>query len=514
VAKIKFGYLEEHTLKVTYCASPVLSIREFNMANRILTENLLRNDKLDVGFDYSILDCYLKHDREAFASGSSIDHPYRFSPSLWKEALRMYFASSKYSKIFGDNMKTDIILMSCQASWFDYPFIAELLKKGYRLVLGGTNFTMGRTPEWVKDKLLKLGVNQKHLNNFIIVEGIVDLSTDLHKIIKDWKHTKIIENNFPTVWECEWDYLYGIKKIITSSVGMNMRSESVANDFNNVTFLLNNYCWWGKCAFCGFHLQNKMPFEHGVEAEMIAQNIINTTRRLDTNRIYFSNDYFSFTRKVKKILEIINKHDEYRINCYTGILALKNKEYLHNINKYRLKYLKVGLEAGTDFALSKLNKGYDVSDVDETIRNMGSILDKDVEVTFHSITDSPQRNEDEIKKNYNNLIRWRDYLRKCGIRTNVVATSYAILSEINEERCIDNIYIKPCSEEECESGRVKFLKTMRKTFGEDIIDRRGEDQLVPFNRISTDGKVLHTDFEVLPEETLIKLYGGKNWGWE
>ena len=158
-----------------------------------------------------------------------------------------------------------------------------------------------------------------------------------------------------------------------------------------------------------------------------------------------------------------------------------------------------------------LNKGYGVAEVDDTVEKMSKILNKDVEITLHSIVDSPQRSRDEIRQNYNNFLRWRDTLRESGIHTNVVASSYAIIEEVNDDKCIDNVFIQPCEIDEAQSGRIKFLNELRNSFG-DVVNLKSYDHVVPFNRIGFNGETLPTDFEVVPEETLDELYN-KNWGW-
>ena len=59
---------------------------------------------------------------------------------------------------------------------------------------------LARLKNLVTNLLLKMGVKQKYIKNFIIVRGLADLTTDLHKIIKDWKHYDIIEND-PQNWQ-------------------------------------------------------------------------------------------------------------------------------------------------------------------------------------------------------------------------------------------------------------------------------------------------------------------------
>lgn len=501
----------EKAMEITYCNSPILAVKEFPMATRILTENILRDDRLDLKSNYSALECYKKYDDQSYASEGMIDHPMHYTTSMWKESLRLYLSSYYFPEKFVDSIKTDIVLMSCNSNFYDYPFIVELLNRGIKVVLGGTNFMFWRTPEFVTNLLLDMGVKEKYIKNFIIVEGLVDLTTDLYKIIKEWKHCKITENDFSTVWDCEIDYFQFILNSVCSILNLDMKSDKVSENYNNVIFLTNNLCWWGKCAFCGFTLQPEMDFNRNASPEKIASNIINTMKRFKSNRIYFCNDYFIFSKKHKNMLEIINANGDYRINCFTGIQMLNREDYLENINRYNFKYLKVGLEAGTDFALNRLNKGYTVSKVDETISKMKRILDKDVEVTFNSIVDSPQTSKGQIIENYNNIIRWRNELRDAGIKSNVVANSFAIIDGINEDRCVDNNYIRLCGIDEAESGRIKIFRELRKVFGE-VIDLKSYDHYMPFNRYDKDGKMLLSDIEILPIDTIKNLYYTQ-WGW-
>lgn len=492
-------------MKVTYCASPVLAIREFTMGNRILTSNLLRNDKLDVEFNYSALDCYKKFDAMAYEEIKQMKHGFSYSHALCKETIRLYMSSYYYPKEFINHFNTDIILMSCISNWFDYPFIVELLNSGFKLVLGGTNFRLWRTTEFITNLLLNMGVKEKYIKNFIIVKGLVDLKTDLHEIIKNWKHCEITENDLSTVWDGTDDYLQNIKSIICSILNLDMKKKG-HDSFYNITFLTNNECWWGKCAFCGFGLQPKMNFDENVNAEVIAKNIINTVKKFNGDKIYFSNDYFQFTKKHKKILEIIKENGINRINCFTGIKMMQDEKYLENCNKYNFKYLKVGLESGTDFSLSRLNKGYGEEDVEDAISKMKRILNKDTEVILHSIPDSPQISKKEVKRNYENILAWRNELRDAGITTNVVASSLSIIDEVNAHNLVDNEFIKPCAIDDAQSGRVKILNELRNTFGE-IIDIRSFDHLVPFNRYDRDGNIMKTDFEIVSDDILYELYG-------
>ena len=500
-------------MKVTYCASPVLAIREFNVANRILTENLLRNDKLDVSFNYSALDCYARYDGQAYEAMGDIEkHNPQMAQSfsLWKETLRLYLSAYYYPKIFVDSFNNDdIIVMSCQSNYYDYPFIVELLNRGKRLVLGGANFRIWRTPEFITNMLLEMGVKEKYINNFIIVEGMVDLTTDLYEIIKKWKHHVITENDYSTIWDCERDYFQNIMHSICSVLGLDMKTKNVSSNFVNITFMTNNHCWWGKCKFCGFIKQPKMDFDTGVEAEKIAQNIINTTKRFDSDRVYFSNDYWVFNEKHKRILEILN--GKYNINCFTGVNMCRREDYLENINRYNLKYLKVGIEAGTDFALDKLGKGYGTAAVDEMISKMVKILDKDVEVTLHSILDAPQQSQADVVNNYENYIRWRDTLRDNGIKSNVVVSSYAIVKEINDKECIDGNYIRRCNQDDAQSGRIRGLNDLRTIFG-DIIPFDSYSHYIPFNRYDKDGNIMPSDLDILSIDMMKDIYG--NWGWK
>lgn len=500
-------------MKVTYCSSPVLPGREFTMANRILTENVLRNDKLDVKFNYSVIGCYNKYEKQAYESLPLVrekDYALSLSYALWKDMVRLGLSSAYYPKKFVETIQTDVVLMSCVSGFYDYPFIVELLNSGFKVVLGGSNFRLWMDVDGVKRLLLELGLKQKYINNFIIVSGMVDLTTDLYEIIKDWKHLEIRENDLSTVWKCERDYFQSVLNSASSLLDLNLNSMDSHESFINTIFLTNNRCWWRKCSFCGFKKTKLMDFDSGVAPERIAENIIATTRRFKTNTLYFSNDYFVFTKKHKRVLEILLKEKDYRIRIWTGILMLNNQEYIDNVNKYNIKHLRIGLESGTDFSLSYLNKGYGTSVVDDTVEKLKG-LKKDIEITLNTITDAAQTSKEEVRNNYENILRWKTDLRNSGYRVQVIANSLGIVREINDKECVDNRYIIPCSIEKARSGRIELYNSLKSIFGEDIIQPQIYDHFIPFNRYDKEGKILSRDFDIIPIDLIKKLYD--DWGW-
>jgi hypothetical protein len=427
----------------------------------------------------------------------------------------LYLSAAKYPEKFVDSIKTDIVAMSCISGYFDYPFIAELLNRGIKVVLGGSNFELWVKPEFVRNVLKMMGVKEKYLDNFIVVTGLVDLTTDIYDIIKKWKHHTITNNDFSTMWECERDYFQNILGSIRKILDLDLYTEEIRKSFTNITFLINNICWWKKCSFCGFKTGPCMDFDRNVTADVIAENVKNTMKRFNSNRVYFCNDYFIFNETQEAVLKKMKQHQDYRINIFTGVQMLQRKDYVDKINKYNIKYLKVGLEAGTDFALDYYKKGYTVADVDDMVQNLKKNLSRDVEVTLNSIIDTPQTSKQGVIQNYDNILRWKKELRESGIRANSVANTLGVVRIINSDAMIDNKFIRECRREDAQSGRIRLFNTLRSVFGEDTIPVLGDSypcEYVPFNRYDIDGNMLPGDLDILDEETISNLY--VQWGWK
>ena len=421
--------LKGEYLKVKYCTSP-LTNDQSTMANRILTSNLLRDDRLDVSF-YSPVECYNIYSKKALENNR-----FGYSIRTWNEWLRCSLASKEYPKRFVELLNTDIVLFSSLYGSFDIPFIKEMLDSGIKVIVGGNN------------------PNIKH-KNLIYVGGYVDLTTDLYKIINDWKDVKITENDFSTFWKCNDDCI----------------------DSSQSIFLLNNNCWWRKCRFCTYN--DGVNFDDA-PAEEIANNIL----RVGNDSVWIANDYFIFNRKNKEILKILKDNNKH-VSIFSGIKLLKNNRYLDNVIEY-VDYIKVGVEGGTDFSLSYMNKGYTVDDVYDVFSTI-----PDITISFNIIVDFPQRNEKEIIKNYETALEWKRILNN----VQVVGPSLALF----DERCIDGKFIRKT--EKATSGRNYIFDSLNI-----------ECDNIPFDRYDEDGNILKSDFDIVPENILEELFG--NWGWK
>jgi hypothetical protein len=498
-------------MKITFCVSPLFHFKQFTVASRTLTSNLLRNDKLDTQFNYSILDVNRIYNQKAIDMQSEIA---KFNEGLsrsfitWKEWVQCFLASKEYAEKFVDSLNTDIVLMSCAYGQVEYPFVVEMLNRGLKVLLGGSNFRYWGTEEYVKNFLLKLGVKEKYLKNLIIVYGFVDLTTNLYDIIKKWKTTKIVENDFTTLWKCDDDYNQNIIKIASTVLNFNPHSLNLRDNFTQSIFLLNNKCWWKKCKFCTYWKLPKMDFDSGVSAETIAGHILRSNKKFGSNQVYIANDYFIFNRKNIEVLEIL-KENKQLITIFSGIKLLQNERYLENLNKY-INFIKVGLESGTDFALDYINKGYGVKEVEDAFEKMSRILKKSLNISYNIIVDLPQRNKQEVIKNYQNALRWKNMLIDNNFEyVHTTALSLAIVDTLNDPM-VDNKFIKESSVDDCNSGRVFVFEILRKALG-DGIDRILYNDLLPFVRFDENGNKMPSDFDILPIELIEELLG--NWGW-
>lgn len=494
-------------MKVTYCLSPLVNLKQFTMASRVLTSNLLRNEKLDVSFNYGLLESnkiYGQKSIDMKSDVATVNKGLSFSYSTWKDWLHCFMSGKEYAKRFSDSIKTDIVLMSCLYGNVDYPFVVELLNSGKKVVLGGSNFR-SITEDTLREYLLELGTKEKYINNFIIVHGFVDLETDLYKVIKNWKTTTIDNNNFSTIWKCNRDYLSKVIRISSNVLNFTPYTDSLKENFVQSVFLMNNHCWWKRCKFCTYWKIAKMDFDKNISPEDIAHHIIRVNKHIGTNQVYLANDYFTFNRKNKAILDILKENNQ-KITIFSGILLLGNDKYLDNLNKY-IDYIKIGVESGTDFALDYIDKGYRKDKVYNAFEKMAVKLKKDLHISYNIIVDLPQRNKQEVVENYEVALEWKRMLSDFPY-VQTTGLSFAIFNDLNDV-CIDNKFVRKSLPEESNGGRVYVFETLKKIYD---VNRTLYTNMTPFKRYDENGDELRSDFEIVPHNILKELFD--NWGWK
>ena len=251
-----------------------------------------------------------------------------------------------------------------------------------------------------------------------------------------------------------------------------------------------------------------MHFDDGIDPEVIANNVLRTNKKFGSNQVYFANDYFIFNKRNIEVLKILKKHDQL-ITIFSGIKLLQNERYLNHLNEY-IDFIKIGLESGTDFALDYITKGYGVSEVDDAFNKIENYVKKNLNISYNVIVDLPQRNREEVVKNYENALRWKKQLLNSGFdRVHTTALTLAIVGSLNDPM-IDNKFIKKSSVDDCSSGRVYMFEILRKVL-DNKLDRIIYNDLLPFVRYDENGKEMPSDLDILDSNLVDELLG--NWGW-
>lgn len=393
-------------MKVTYIYPPLFK-PFYPMATRIITENLLRNDKLDVAFSDMPVRPFDSHidtdlyDEILSRAGN------RFSPNvisflhqkyMVNNIFYVFMAQGYFDPYILTDTDTEINILTC-LNFCDLLILRHLLQSGKRVVLGGPLINIGLSPSFIREFMRRMGVHPSKLaENLVIVSGNIDLTTDLYQMISDWKDAVITENNYGTVYDCRRDFLQGLYT--------ETRETPVHIGFNN-------HCWYGKCKFCTYKELPKMDFLERQEVDRVSTAIRDLMKGFGSDRIRFIDSYFrSGSARVQEILEQIK---DFHITIYTGITLLKNKDYIAFLNRY-VNCLLIGLESTSDFSLRQVDKGYGLKDIDMAVENMIRYLSRDVFLEISLILDLPARDTEDVKANYRRIAGLKARLEAEGFR--------------------------------------------------------------------------------------------------
>ena len=402
-------------MKVAYVYPPLFK-PFYPMATRIMTENLLRNENFEVQFSRIPVMTYGSNKDTVLYDAIMEKATSRFSPnviSFLKQKYMVYnvfyvfMARGYYDASIEEAFEAEHIIFTC-INFCDLLIARNLLENGKKVVLGGPLVNIGLSPSFFREFLFHMGVEKSKLqDNLIIISGNVDLTTDLYRIIKNWKDGQITGNDYSTVYECRRDFLtphYAGKSAIPVHLGF------------------NNWCWYGKCKFCTYKELPRMDFLENLEAQNAANAIHETMKGFNSKHIRFIDSYYRpHSPAVQGILKEIS---QYHITIFTGITLLKDKQYIEFINKY-VNCLLIGLESTSDFTLQHVAKGYRCRDIELAVENMIQYLDRDIFLEISLILDLPHRDADDVRENYRRIAALKDRLDGAGFR---VAVHMNILS--------------------------------------------------------------------------------------
>jgi hypothetical protein len=495
-------------MKVSFTIGMGQDMRVNNISTRVLTSNLLRNDKLDVTFlNAPIMSHYHSHRsmNEYFDVMEKKDRIMKEATGAWYNPLRVALGNYQHNHLILDELKTDILFQSCSVTLYEINTLAAILNSGVRLMIGGP-LPSTYSFDGLRDIIAQY-VKPKYMKNLMIVKGYVDLTTDLHKLAQDWKDTTITENDYSTFWDCEDDYTIDkINRMRRFNKHIDMSFMDGFFPYKYSTFILDNKCWWGKCKFCTYYkYEAKDDFTGGEPVEKITQNILNTIKKQGNNAVFFVNDYFQFTPKYKAIMDIL-KENEVHIVIFTGVQMLKDRTYLENVNKY-VSAMLIGIESFSDFGLDYINKGYKYADIKEANDMMKKHLKRDCFLQESIIIDLPEKHEKDVLVNYTRAATEKEDMRNAGFSINY-SIKPLLVNYDTKDAFIDNKWLSVNEDEdEYLLGRHLVFKYLREMgiATNDIYKQMS----VPLVRYDQFGDKLESDFRILPYDLAMDVFRWK-----
>lgn len=315
-----------------------------------------------------------------------------------------FIASGELDQMIISSVDTDVVFYSAPFIQ-DLRIIKILLEAKKRVLLGGTCVIIYGIKE-IRKTLVKIGLDEKLLDNLCIVNGYVDLTTNLYDIYKRWEDVDIKENNFNTLWDCKEDYSLNnfniYRKLFNTHLGL----------------VLDTSCWWGKCKYCTFPCVPVIDFTLGLPTQDVINKIINIANLYKSNNIYFFDSYMRATKRNKEIMFQL-KENGFKLSIYSGV-HLINKNYIDFLNKAEIDPF-MGVETHIDSSLKEIDKGYKSSDIDNTFKEFLMYLDKKIRPVICLMADLPILSETkekaitEIKNNYDYFKQKLDLFKKEGM---------------------------------------------------------------------------------------------------
>ncbi|MBW1735598.1 MAG: hypothetical protein JRF51_14120 [Deltaproteobacteria bacterium] len=393
-------------MKVTYIYPPLFK-PFYPMATRIITENLLRNKDIEVDFSDIPVTTYVSGTADRIYHEIMKKAAHRASPNVLSFLSQKYMVYNIFYVFMAQGYFDEFILVDPDSEYTiltclnfcDLLILKHLLQKGKRVVLGGPLINIGLSPTFIRRFMELMGVEPRKLrDNLIVVSGNIDLTTDLYRIIKEWKDTAITGNSYGTVYECRQDFLKDLYQE-PGTVPVHMG--------------FSNHCWYGRCRFCTYRELPRMNFLDGREADQTVLSIHRLMNYFGSDRIRFIDSYFR--RNSPLVQEILEQIGEYHITVYTGITLLKDRRYIEFLNRH-VNCLLIGLESTSDFSLRQVDKGYTWADIETAVDNIISRMNRDIFLEISIILDLPSRDREDVRANYRKIAQLKERLTGEGFR--------------------------------------------------------------------------------------------------
>jgi len=180
-----------------------------------------------------------------------------------------------------------------------------------------------------------------------------------------------------------------------------------------LTILSSRGCYWRKCAFCVDY--DSVAMQYRVKSIPRLLEEINYLKKKHNTKFFFFADEMIAPARFKQISQELIKNDT-GISYYAQAKPVKefNKELFKEIHKSGCKVLMLGVESGCQRILNLINKGTDVRDVENFLKNSHEAGIKNAVFAFGGF---PTEKEEEYKKTL-------DFLNKNRKNIDIQFTGY------------------------------------------------------------------------------------------
>jgi radical SAM superfamily enzyme YgiQ (UPF0313 family) len=352
--------------------------------------------------------------------------------------------------------------------------------------MGGSICNLFTTGE-IRRQLIDLGTNTELLNKLVIIQGYIDLKTDIVEIIRGGRDYSIPYNNFSTIWDTRNNYISSMKPLF--------KHFSISNTWYTVLF--GNDCWYKKCTFCNVENNCTQDFIKDSDPDKVFQHIDDLLKEFGSDTIYIDDPYFVFTIQKEDIIKKIRQKG-YKVALTTGIHLLLREEYIRKLNQFVDKVF-IGLESTSNFALSYINKGYNYPKVLAAADKMLKHLSSHIQLKVFIIQDLIMKDRKDIVQNYLRLIDLKNKLRKGNFKeiryypmSLTIFNSPDIISKTKHMKITKSNDFYP-------SGIWRMYNYLTNNLGLSI-NPILKKVVLPYQRIDLDGNILPSDFDVVPKD--------------
>jgi anaerobic magnesium-protoporphyrin IX monomethyl ester cyclase len=430
--------------------TPPFSITNLhNFLNNNLTNDNYKLDVLDLNLEFHnfIFVNYKKYYQKLDKNNFDFEHYEKTSNMFREESSKVFSENNKKIRlgekpdIFDEminlilDKKPDLVAISIvysSQSFYSYAIINELKKHNIKVVIGGPA---------VNSKLESI-CNSK-LNNEIELLNYITNEFE-NKIVNP---DKLVINNF-------LDFsIYSLDDYFISKPVIPIKTCSV--------------CFYRKCSFCTHYNKKSFYFEYSLDD---IKKTIQSCVKLGVKHFFFIDDMIH----TKRLIEIATILKPLNINWTCQLRPTNDFDYdvLKTLYDSGLSMIMWGVESGNNRILDLIDKGTNVLDIENVLKNSHNIGIKNIlYVIFGFPTETESEFLDTItffekNNNYIDLISTSNFGLQIGSKIYSNPNDYGII-KINE---IKRTILEPKVEFETNSGlSTNQLSKLRKKYANKIL---------------------------------------------